>query len=429
MSQPPGSNSLWSLATGSQPHERKALLVSFLYFFCVLAAYYMLRPLREQLAAAVGSTNLWPFWLGAFIAMLVLTPVFGWLVARFSRERFMPIIYGFFILGLLAFVPAFRAQDEIGPRLLGIVFYIWLSVFNLLVVSVFWSFMADIFDSMQARRLFPVIALGGTAGAIAGPLVALALPIESLLFAASGLLGLVLVFVYWLSAWARRHPSPDRLHESSPSEAIGGSIWGGLKQLFTTPFLRNMAAVMLLGDAIGTVAYALVADYAGSHYADREARKDFFAQVDLMTNCLVVVMQVGITRWILLRFGSAVGIVVPQVLNIVVLVAAALIGDMAIVAMLVITRAGAYGMHKPAMDSLYTRVSREARYKGKNVIDTTVWRFGDVVVSGGMALLAPFAIGVFGYGLAAAVAASCSGMFGWRAAHSPDLQPERDTSS
>ena len=429
MSQSPRSNSLWSLATGSRPHERMALLVSFLYFFCILAAYYMLRPLREQLAAAVGSTNLWPFWLGAFVAMLVLTPVFGWLVARFTRERFMPIIYGFFILGLLAFVPAFRAQDEIGPRLLGIVFYIWLSVFNLLVVSVFWSFMADIFDNGQARRLFPVIALGGTAGAIAGPLVALALPVESLLFAASGLLGLVLVFVFWLSAWGRRHPSPDRQLESSPDSAIGGSVWAGLKQLFTTPFLRNMAAVMLLGDAIGTVAYALVADYAGSHYSDREARKDFFAQLDLVTNCLVVVMQVGITRWILLRFGSAIGIVVPQVLNVLVLVTAALIGDIAIVAMLVITRAGAYGMHKPAMDSLYTRVSREARYKGKNVIDTTVWRFGDVIVSGGMALLAPFAIGVFGYGLAAAVGAMFSGAFGWRAANSPDLQPERAGSS
>src|SRR4249919_2558298 len=141
----PGTGTVWSLITGAKAHERPALALAFVYFFCVLASYYMLRPLRDQFSAAVGSTNLWQFWTGTFVAMLALAPVFGWLVARYPRERFVPAVYGFFIVCLLAFLPAFRAQEQIGARLLGIVFYIWVSVFNLFVVSVFWSFLADIF--------------------------------------------------------------------------------------------------------------------------------------------------------------------------------------------------------------------------------------------------------------------------------------------
>jgi AAA family ATP:ADP antiporter len=179
----PAPSRPWS-ALALRAEERLPLAIAFAYFFCVLASYYMLRPLREQFSAAVGSTNLWPFWLATFIATLLLTPVFGWLVARFPREKFIPVVYGFFVLCLVAFVPAFRAQDEIGAFRLGAIYYVWLSVFNLFVVSVFWSFMADLFDSGQSRRLFPVIALGGTLGSIAGPWISLVLTVEQSLFAA-----------------------------------------------------------------------------------------------------------------------------------------------------------------------------------------------------------------------------------------------------
>jgi AAA family ATP:ADP antiporter len=423
-STPPAKETIWSLVTGARARERPALALAFVYFFCVLASYYMLRPLRDQFSAAVGSTNLWQFWTGTFVAMLALAPVFGWLVARYPRERFVPAVYGFFILCLLVFIPAFRAQEQIGPRLLGIVFYIWVSVFNLFVVSVFWSFLADIFDSHQARRLFPVIALGGTAGAIAGPLIAHALPIESLLIGAAGMLLVVVGCVLRLSRWAQENPNPDRQRELGEGALIGGDVLAGIRQTLSSPFLRKMAALMLLGDAIGTVAYALVADYAGSHYPTAEARKSFYAQVDLVTNVLQVLMQVSITRWVLSRYGTGVGLVLPAMMNMLVLFVAALIGQPAVIAMLVITRAGAYGMFKPASDSLYTRVSRETRYKGKNVIDTAVWRFGDVVSSGSMAILTPLGFGVASFALICAVAAMFSGWFGWRAAHDPGLAPE-----
>lgn len=418
------SRSLWSTVTGSEPAERYALGISFLFFFFVLSSYYLLRPLRDQLGAAVGSTNLWSFWLATLVGTLLATPLFGWLVARYPREKFIPVVYGVFILCLLAFVPAFRAQDEIGARNLGIVFYVWVSVFNLFAVSLFWSFMADLYDSVQSRRLFPVIALGGTIGSIAGPLIAGVLPVEELLFASMAMLAGGIACAVALSRWSRRHPNEER-RRLGMDAVIGGTWWAGLRVLTTSPFMRYMVALTLLSEAVGTMAYALNADYIGAHYPDRESRKTFYAHVDLMTNSLVILLQgFGIARFLLTRYGSAVGLVVPSVINVIVLLAVALVGDAAVVAMLVITRAGAYGLFKPASDAIYTRVPREVRYKGKNAIDTVMWRLGDVIVSGAMALLAPVAIGVTGYALASAACSAASGWFGWRAPRAPDLEPE-----
>ncbi|HEY5613782.1 MAG TPA: MFS transporter, partial [Lysobacter sp.] len=131
--------------------EGRAVALSFAYFFCVLAAYYVMRPVREQLTAAVGSIQLPWFYGATFVATLLLTPVFAWVVARYPRRVAVPMVYGFFIVCLLAFVPLFTSHGVLSPRALGTVFFVWVSVFNLFVVSVFWSFMADIWDEAQAR--------------------------------------------------------------------------------------------------------------------------------------------------------------------------------------------------------------------------------------------------------------------------------------
>jgi AAA family ATP:ADP antiporter len=419
---PGAPRSLWSTVTGSEPAERAALGLSFLFFFFVLSSYYLLRPLRDQFSAAVGSTNLWPFWLATLVGTLLLTPVFGILVSRYPRERFIPVMYGFFILCLLAFVPAFRAQDAIGTRTLGIIYYVWVSVFNLFVVSVFWSFMADLYDSAQSRRLFPVIALGGTLGSIAGPAIARVVPIEQLLFSSVGMLLGAIACSIALGRWARRHPNPER---RLADVVIGGNWWAGLRLAASSPFLRQMVALTLLSEAVGTIAYGLNADYIGKHYPDRQSATHFYANVDLMVNSLVIALQgLGIARLVLSRFGTAAGLVLPSIVNVCVLLAVAIVGDSAVVAMLVITRAGAYGLFKPAADAIYTRANREVRYKGKNAIDTVAWRAGDVIVSSAMALAAPLAIGVGGYALISAACSATSGWFGWRAPRAPDLAPD-----
>lgn len=405
-------------------------MLSALAFFFVMTSYYIIRPVRDQLSGAVGSHSLPLFYSAVFVVMLLLTPVFGMLVARFRRKQLLGWSYSFFIAGLLAFVPAFLAQDQIGARELGVVFYVWVSVFNLFVVSLFWSFMADIFSSSRARKVFSMIALGGMAGAIFGPLV------TKLLVQLIGVAPLLVVSALALSAslalLLRLSEQNDTSHQGD--ELIGGSLWAGLKELWSRPFLRYMALLMLFGDGIGTLAYAMVADYAKAHFLTTVARTSFYNDLDLATNLLGAGLQLSLTPWLMVRRGAGWGLVLPALVNVLLLVAVAFIGggDLAILGfsvpllalMLVITRGFAYGMTKPAVDSLYTRVPRETRYKGKNFVETTVWRFGDVVITTAVSGLRMLGWGIGGLALLGTGVAAMSTVVARRAGWSPDLAPD-----
>ena len=409
-----------------QQHEWFAVGAAFAYFFCVLAAYYVIRPVRDQLSAAVGSTALPIFYAATFVATLALAPLFGALVARYRRSVFVPIVYLFFIAGMLAFIPLFQAQEAIGARLLGSAFFVWVSVFNLFVVAVFWSFMADLFDAQQAHRLFPVIALGGTLGAIAGPALTrtlnAAVGVSGLLIVSSTLLGLAIGCIAALSRWARRHPvSGDERREE---RIIGGSILAGAIETLKSPLMRRLALLMLLGDGVGTVIYALLADYSGATYATRAARINFSANVDFYANLLQVVLQLGVTRSLMVRFGPAPALALDGLLKALMLAGLALFAGPWIAVVAVVTRASAYGVFKPAADTLYTRVDAQTRYKTKNFIDTAVWRFGDLVVTSGFNLLRGFGVLLPGFAALTMLAAAGSGWIGWRAAHSKALAPE-----
>jgi ATP:ADP antiporter, AAA family len=414
-------------------NEGLASTLSAVAFFFVMTAYYIIRPVRDQLSGAVGSQSLPLFYASTFGVMLLLTPVFGALVSNFPRKQLLGWSYSFFVACLLAFVPAFLAQDRIGARQLGVGFFIWVSVFNLFVVSLFWSFMADIFQSMQARRVFPLIALGGMAGAIFGPLVTKALVqvigVAALLVVSAVALTVALGILLTLSS---RHDCRD---EARNAEAVGGSLWAGIKELWTRPFLRYMAILMVLGDGIGTLAYALMADYTKAHLPDRVARTSFYNDLDLATNLLGVVLQLTLTRWLLVRKGAGWGLVVPSLVNLVLLVLVVMLGignvnlfglvTPMLSIMMVGSRGFAYGMTKPSVDALYTRVPRETRYKGKNFVETAIWRFGDVLVTSGVTLLS--GLGVAATGMAA-MGAGISALATWvasRAGHSPDLLPEQ----
>lgn len=401
--------------------ERLAVTLSALAFFFLLAAYYVIRPVRDQLAGATGSIALPWFYAGTFIAMLVVAPVFGWLSARLSRRRLLVWSYGFFIVCLIAFVPLFAQQARIGARALGVGFFIWVSVFNLFVVSLFWSLMADLFDGERARRVFPLIALGGAFGALAGPALTSMLVerigVAPLLAVSAMLLVMALGLMLYLSAAnAGTHPG---------SAPIGGSMLAGLRATFADPFLRLMALLMLCSDGVGTLAYALVADYARTHFIDAAARTAFYGYVDLAVNITQMALQVGLTRWMLPRFGIVSGLVLPAVVNVAMLAALALLGParfgiagvtIALIPLtLIVTRSFAYGVTKPASDALYTRTAREIRYKGKNFVETAVWRFGDVTVASGLDALRALGASLGMIGAISAAAAGLAGVFGWRA--------------
>jgi AAA family ATP:ADP antiporter len=409
-----------------QRHEWFAVVVASAYFFCVLAAYYVIRPVRDQLSAAVGSTALPIFYLVTFVVTLALTPLFGALVARFPRRIFVPLVYLFFVAGMLAFIPLFQIQDAIGARLLGSAFFVWVSVFNLFVVAVFWSFMADLFNAEQAYRLFPVIALGGALGAVAGPVLTKILNerigVSALLVVSAVLLGIAIVCILALSRWSRRYPIAG--DERRNERVIGGGILAGAIETLKSPLMRRLAVLMLLGDSVGTVIYALLVDYSGATYATREARIDFAANIDFYTNAFQVVLQLGVTRALLMRFGPAPALALDGALKALMLAGLAVFAGPWIAVVAVVTRASAYGVFKPAADSLYTRVDAETRYKTKNFIDTAVWRFGDVVVTSGFNLLRGLGISVPGFAALTMIAAASSGWIGWRAAHSKALAPE-----
>ena len=426
---PVGSTPAATAPDNRQIHagEGRAVALSFVYFFCVLAAYYVVRPVRDQLSAAVGSTQLPWFYAATFVATLLLTPVFAALVTRYPRQVVVPVVYGFFIACLLAFVPLFTSHGLLSPRELGTVFFVWVSVFNLFVVSVFWSFMADIWDEAQARRLFPIVALGGTAGAIAGPLLTRALVtvvgVAPLLMVSAALLGLALVCVVLLGRWARTYGS--RRHDATQEAALGGGMFDGLKQVFANPFIRSMAFLLLLGDAIGTINYALVADYSGATFTDAVARTRFAANIDLSTNILQIIVQLTLTRWLLVRHGAAPAIALWALVSTAMLLLvmlsgnpyAPVIGPMPWVALaLIVSRGLVYGMLGPARESLFAQVPRSLRYKGKNAVDTAVWRFGDLVISLSMNLLRSGGMVAAGFAAIAAVAAAAAGALGWRLA-------------
>jgi AAA family ATP:ADP antiporter len=439
--------------------EWRAAVLSFAYFFCVLAAYYILRPVREQLFAAVGgSTNQTWFYATVFAATLALTPVFSALASRYPRRIVVPVVYAFFIVCLFGFIPFFTYEGLLTPYALGVVFFVWVSVFNLFVVAVFWSFMADIWDEGQARRLFPIIALGGTAGAVCGPALTQVLVarigVAPLLVVSAVLLIIATTCAIALGQWARVHGA--RRFEVGHEAAVGGSMWDGLKQVFANPFVRGMSVLLLLGDGIGTVNYALVADYAKEHFADAVTRTRFFSGMDLTTNILQVVLQVTVTRWLLPRSGAGVliaiwglGVVIVLLLaffaadphaavtglgaaqvaqwvagiqgnGVLVDLARSMVGFLLLmpwVALaLVVSRALAYGLVGPARESLFSMVPRSVRYKGKNAVDTAVWRFGDLTGASIMDGLRGFGVGIAGFSLLAASWGAIATAVGWRLA-------------
>lgn len=419
--KPAGGNAFDRIHQGEWP----AVAISFLYFFCVLAAYYMIRPVREQLSAAVGSTQLPWFYGATFICMVLLAPIFGAVVSRWPRRIVVPLFNLAGVACLLCFVPFFANPTLLSPRTLGIVFFVWVSVFNLFVVSLFWIFMTDIWSAEQAKRLFPIIAVAGTVGAVAGPTLTRGLVqvfgVAPLLVVSASLLSVAVICVVMLGRWAKAHAHVRP--EQAGGEAVGGGMWDGVKQIFATPFMRNMAILLLLADGIGTVNYALVTDYAHQAFNTDVLRTRFFANVDLATNILTVVVQIFLTRWMLPRYGAGVVLTVWGVAGIAMLTLVMVVPDPhlpliagmpAVALALIVTRGLAYGMAEPARHSLFAKAPRVMRYKGQNVVDTAVWRFGDMVIASGMNILRAGGATVAMFAAISATSALVAGLIGWR---------------
>lgn len=369
-----------------RPGEGRALTWSFLYFFCLLCGYYVLRPLRDEMGIAGGIENLpWVF-TATFVVMLLAVPLFGAIASRYPRRTFVPLVYYFFIANLLVFYLLF--QSEASSQWVARAFFVWVSVFNLFVVSVFWSLMADLYRNEQARRLFGFIAAGGSAGAIAGPLLTATLVTQvgavNLLPLSALLLGLATFCIHRLLAWAR-----SRGIESETDERpMGGSVLAGLRLVAGSPYLLGICLFVLLYTTLSTFLYFEQAHIVKESFAGPAERTRTFALIDLAVNVLTVSLQVFVSGRVMSRFRLGVALAALPVAAVIGFVALALAPTLAVlVAFQVARRAGNYALTRPAREVLFTVVGRETKYKAKNFIDTVVYRGGDAVSGWAFGLL------------------------------------------
>lgn len=362
--------------------ERAAVVLAFCYFFCLLCGYYILRPLRDEMGIQGGVANLpWVF-TGTLAAMLVAVPLYGWAAARFPRRRMLPAVYGFFLLNLLLFYGLFRAG--VAPGLLARAFFIWVSVYNLFVVAVFWSFMVDLFAPEQGKRLFGFIAAGGSAGALTGPaitaLLAAPLGTVNLLLASALFLLLATACLLALLAWARAHPAAHAPGPQPGEHGLGGGVWGGLTELARSPYLLGICGYMLLYTTLSTFLYFQQARIVADSIAVSEQRTALFAAMDLAVNALSLFGQVFVASRVLGRFGVAAALAVVPVLS---MAGFAALGAWPLLAVVVtfqvLRRALDFAIARPAREVLFTVLDREAKYKAKSVTDTVVYRAGDAI--------------------------------------------------
>ena len=362
-----------------RPGELRGLGWSFLYFFSLLCGYYVLRPVRDEMGIQGGVENLQWVFTGTFLVMLAAVPLYGWAVARLPRRRLLPAVYLFFIANLLVFYLLLRT--DLAPAASARAFFIWVSVFNLFVVSVFWSFMADLYSNAQARRLFGFIAAGGSAGAVTGPALTTALaPLlgpSNLLLVAAGFLSAAMLSIGRLLAWSATRPGKDE-QAAAAARGTGGSLWAGLRQLLVSRYLLGICLYILLYTTLSTFLYFEQAHIVKAAFDDPGERTRLFAAIDLAVNVLTIVVQLFFTARVLRWFGVGGTLAfVPLGVAAGLVALGAFPGLVALFSVQVLRRAGSYAISRPARELLFTVVGREERYKAKNVIDTLVYRGGD----------------------------------------------------
>ena len=399
-----------------RPAEIRALGWSWLYIFSLLSSYYILRPVRDDMGVAGGIENLPWLFTGTLAGMIAVNPPFAALVARLPRVRFIAIAYRFFISNLLIFAILLNAASAEQNIWLGRLFFIWTSIFNLFVVSVFWALMVDVYDSEQSKRLFGFIAAGATLGGIVGSSITASLakqvsPVYLLLISAA----LIEVAVFGVRRLSRLSQALHRQPAMRSDQAlIGGSVFSGVTHALKSPYLINVSVYILLFTITSTFLYFQQAEIARQSFADRGARTAFFASIDLWVNILTLGAQLFLTHRLLRRLGVAVTLAILPALSI---FGFGTLASMPTIAVLVgyqvLRRAGNFAFARPTREVLFTVVPREDKYKAKSFIDTVVYRLGDQVGAWSYAGLGLLGFGMTGIALVA-VPISCAWLVnGW----------------
>ena len=385
--------------------EIRALFLGFIYYFLIFSSYYVIRPIRDDIGAANGIDKLPWLFTGTMIAMLFANALFAALVVKFSRRHFIPIAYRFLIANLVIFFVLLLTLSKDHQVWVGRAFFVWTSVFNLFVVSVFWAFMVDVFSSEQGKRLFGFISIGGTLGAIVGA------AITATLVRKIGSLNLLLISAVLLELGVqcvRLFPatfagSASAKKKDTDEAPIGGSIWAGILHNVKSPYLLGICAYMFLYATTSTLLYFQQVDIAAHAFADRAARTAFFAKIDLVVNVVAILGQAFLAARLIKWLGVGITLAVLPAMSV---IGFAALGAgptlVLLVVFLTLRRATDFALARPARETLFTVVSREDKYKAKNLIDTLVYRGGDQFGAWSNRLLGQLGLGLAGISFVAA---------------------------
>lgn len=387
--------------------EIPVLAWCWVYIFSIFLSYYIMRPIRDEMGVAGGVNNLQWLFTGTLVGMLLVNLPFAWLVKNLPRSRFIPITYRFFAANIVLFAVALHFATNTEAVWIGRVFFIWVSVYNLFVVSVFWQMNVDLFSSEQGKRLFGCIAAGATAGGLVGSgVTALSAkyvsPVVLLLGAAVLLEGAVFSVGRLSRLSPSLHHDPRNFRDQPEERPIGGGVIGGIAHALSSPYLVNISLFMLLYSVTSTFLYFQQAGIVSHGIPERAAQIAFFAKIDFMVEILTLGSQLFLTGRILLALGVASTLALLPALTVIGFGALALFPTLAVVVgFQVVRRAGNFSITRPTREVLFTVVSREDRFKAKSFIDTFVYRLGDQVGAWSSALIGALGLGA---GVAALVA-------------------------
>lgn len=377
-----GLASLAKFMADIKAHERRAVLLAFLCNFMLLGSYYILRPVRDAMATVVGVDQLQNLFTGTLILTVLCAPVFAWLTEHFKLSRVLPGVFWFWIVNILIFYLLFQNSTE--NRWVAAAYYWWFSVVNLFMISVFWSLMVDLFAPGQAMRLFAIIAAGGSTGAIAGPVMTRifvnAVGVDGMLLIAAAGFVLVIALVHLLMREkVRLQTQQQETQDSTLDHQLSGNALDGFAAIFKSPYLMTQTVFFLLMTWVATVGYFLQTDLIAQNFADLESRTRVLADIDLVVNiCSAAVLIFGLGRFVT-RFGVTAGLIINPILMVLSFLAMVFAPTvMMMQATQALRRVSQYAIVRPCREMCFTVVPQDSRYKAKNVIDTVVYRLGDL---------------------------------------------------
>jgi AAA family ATP:ADP antiporter len=378
MAQSTKINRVFSKIVDVKPDEIRALLLGFVFHFLILTGYYIMRPIRDSIAASNTLDTLPWMFTATLVAMLIANALFAAIVARMSRRKFIPLAYAFFIFNLALFFVLMRSCPPAQQVWIGRALYVWISVFNLFNTAIFWAFMTDLFTVEQGKRLYGFIAVGGSLGAILGAYItkhyvkdigpANLLVVSAIMFAVAGAL------VQFFPSGFTDEKKTARVGE----EPIGGSIWSGITHIARSPYLLGLATAMLVYTTTSTWAYFQQSDLTREALKSSAERTAFLANLDIWVNTITVVIQISLTGRLLKWFGLGFTLVAMPVVSMIGFGAMGVAPSLGLLAVFqVVRRAAAYALMRPSREVLFTVLRREDKYKVKSVTDTLGYRVGD----------------------------------------------------